>query len=83
MTATSNDSRINAGADVGFLVTKRPGVGHTNAGRWWAHWRLTDLARLRGYPTTLTVDDAPVRMTLDSALAQLRAGGYGTPLETS
>ena len=28
-------------------------------------------------------DDAPVRMTLDSALAQLRAGGYGTPLETS
>ena len=75
--------RRNANADVAVLVTKRAGVGHTNAGRWWAHWRLTDLARLRGYPTTLTVDDAPVRMTLDSALAQLRAGGYGTPLETS
>ena len=75
--------RRNANADIAILVTKRHGVGHTNAGRWWAHWRLADLARLRGYPTTLTVDDAPVRMTLDSALAQLRAGGYGTPLETS
>ena len=76
--------RRNANADIAILVTKRPGVGHTNAGRWWAHWRLHDLARLRGYTPDLNAaiaDQAPIRMTLDSALAQLRAGGYGTPLE--
>jgi len=28
-----------------------------------------------------TADQAAVRMTLASALTQLRAGGYGTPLE--
>ena len=76
--------RRNANADVAVLVTKRAGVGHANAGRWWAHWRLHDLARLRGYTPDLNAaiaDQAPIRMTLDSALAQLRAGGYGTPLE--
>ena len=76
--------RRNANADVAVLVTKRPGVGHANAGRWWAHWRLHDLAQLRGYTPDMAAtiaDQATVRMTLDSALTQLRAGGYGTPLE--
>ena len=74
--------RVNAGADVAVLVTKRAGVGHVNAGRWWAHFHLANLARLRGYPTTVPIaDQAVVRMTLASALTQLRAAGYGTPLE--
>lgn len=74
--------RVNARADYALLVTQRRGVGAANAERWWAHARVGDLARLRGYPTSFELaDDAPVRMTLASALAQLRAAGYGHPLE--
>lgn len=29
--------RINAGAAIGVLVTKRKGIGPANAGRWWVH----------------------------------------------
>lgn len=80
--AETERERHNAKADVAVLVTKRAGVGHTNAHNWWAHFHLHDLARLRDYPTTVpTADQAAVRMTLASALTQLRAGGYGTPLE--
>jgi hypothetical protein len=74
--------RVNARADVALLVTQRRGVGAPNAERWWAHLRMGDLARLRDYPAGIHVaDDAPVRMTFASALAQLRAAGYGHPLE--
>lgn len=73
--------RINASADVALLVTQRRGVGAANADRWWAHLRVGDLARLRDYPDAVELaDDAPVRMTFASALAQLRAAGYGHPL---
>ncbi|GAB2457670.1 hypothetical protein [Xylanimonas ulmi] len=75
--------RRNANAEAALLVTKRAGKGHANAGQWWTHWRLGHLAQVRGYPVDLTdsiADDAVVRMTLASALAQLRAGGYGDPM---
>lgn len=76
--------RVNARADVALLVTQRRGVGAPNADRWWAHFRMGDLARLREYPVGFNLaDDAPVRMTLASALAQLRAAGYGHPLEAT
>lgn len=80
--AETERERVNAAADVGLLVTKRKGYSADNAGQWWAHWRLGDLARLRGYPPTIAVaDGAHVRMTLADALTQLRAGGYGDPLD--
>lgn len=36
----------NAGADVGFLVWKRPGLGESRAGEWLAVMRLDDMAVL-------------------------------------
>lgn len=69
---------------VGFLLTKRAGKGPQNAGAWWTHWWLSDLAALRGYDSELLAEirrhDALVRMTYDSALVQLRAAGFGIPL---
>jgi hypothetical protein len=74
--------RTNSHADIAFLVTQRAGIGAPNAHRWWAHLRVGHLAHLRGYPADLNLaDEAPVRMTLASALAQLRAAGYGEPLD--
>ena len=73
----------HAGALAGALVTKRKGVGATNAHRWWAYVRASWLATWRAYPAELAAQagpDATVRMTYDSLLAQLRACGYGDPL---
>jgi len=36
----------NAGADVGFLVWKRPGVGETRAGEWLAVMTLEQMSVL-------------------------------------
>lgn len=74
--------RTNAGAAVALLVTQRRGVGAPNAYRWWAHWRHGWIADLRGYPADLRdqiTDRSVIHMNVDSALAQLRAAGYGTP----
>lgn len=38
--------RKNAGANFGFLVTQRAGVGYPRAGEWWAYVRLGELLRL-------------------------------------
>lgn len=38
--------RKNAGANFGFLVTQRAGVGYPRAGEWWAFVRLGELLRL-------------------------------------
>lgn len=74
--------RINARADVAFLVTQRRGVGPARAELWWAHMHVGRLLVLRGaIRTVIPADDAVVRMTLAAALAQLRATGYGDPLE--
>lgn len=77
--------RVNRGADVAALVTKRKGKGAPNAGQWWAYlhgWAFYCLAELT---VTDRVDRAPiadlpaVRITLAELVALLRAAGYGTP----
>lgn len=73
--------RINAGADVGILVTKRKGVGAPNAGRWWAHLRLSWLLDLTDVRGAHLCGLLPVRMTLADALLTIRAAGYGDPVE--
>lgn len=81
--AQAEAERTNAGAHVGILVTKRKGVGAPNAGRWNAFLTLGTIARLRDYPPDIVhapADTAVVRMSLESALVQLRCAGYGDPL---
>jgi hypothetical protein len=52
----------NAGANFGFLVTQRAGVGYPRAGEWWAYASLGDLSNLR-YGNTLS-DPTIVRLAL-------------------
>lgn len=82
--AETERERFNAHAEVAFLVVQRAGVGAPNAHRWHAYWRHGWIADLRDYPADLrdmVTDASVIRMSLDSALAQVRAGGYGTPLD--
>lgn len=75
--------RVNAGAAVALLVTKRKGYGAARAGSWWAHVRLSVLDDLAdgAVPVTDALRRIPVRLTLDDALHLLRSAGYGTPLD--
>jgi hypothetical protein len=76
--------RRNAHADVAFLVTQRRGVGPARAEQWWAHMHVRQLLDLRGITLpVIPADDAVIRMTLAGTLAQLRASGYGEPLEVA
>lgn len=52
----------NAGANFGFLVTQRAGVGYPRAGDWWAYGTLGDLFHLRF--GTATPDSTIVRLSL-------------------
>jgi hypothetical protein len=54
----------NAGANLGFLVTQRAGVGYPRAGQWWAFATLGDLALLR-YGLAVA-DSTLVRLPLSS-----------------
>src|SRR5699024_5165203 len=64
----------NANADIGILVTKRPGIGHGNAHRWWAHARLCDGI---GSKCEETGDHATIiRWYLGDALAWLKREGW-------
>lgn len=78
LTATETERR-NAGAAIAFLVTQRAGVGLPNAHRWHAHMTVRTFLELLGATNAITPPDPDValRMTLDSALALLRAAGYG------
>jgi len=74
--------RMNAGAEVAFLVTQRAGHGPQNAHNWWAHWRLgwlMGLDDLFAPPAGLDIH-TPIRLTLGNTLLILRAWGWGTPL---
>lgn len=71
----------NAGAEVAFLVTARPGVGPANAHRWWAWWRLGDLADL--FDAGVEEVETPVRMLYADALQLLRRRGYGDPVTST
>lgn len=52
----------NAGANFGFLVTQRSGVGYPRAGEWWAYANLGDVCNLR-YGISVR-DSTIVRLTL-------------------
>ena len=53
----------HAGANFGFLVTQRAGVGYPRAGQWWAYASLGDLLTLR---SGVRIDDSTfVRITLE------------------
>lgn len=68
----------NARADYGILVCKKAGVGHANAGRWWAYLRGDDFLSLSGHRASTPV--GVVRITLAEAVALLRQAGYGDEL---
>lgn len=56
--AEAEKEKQNAGANYGFLVTQRAGVGYPNAGNWWAYAALGDLFSLgtdNSYPSDLLV----------------------------
>lgn len=82
----TEQQRANGGWDVAFLVVQKRGIGAPNAHRWHAYWRHGWIADLRGYPADLRdliTDRAVIRMSVESAFAQLRAAGYGEPLTHS
>lgn len=72
----------NARAELGVLVTKRPGYGPARAASWWAHVDLTDWAYVAGAMPPVPEDllSAPLRMHLSTMVGILRAAGYGEPL---
>jgi len=70
--------RVNAGADVAFLVTQRAGFGPERAALWWAHLRLVDLDAAREHDTEhALVGATTIRLHLADALFILRCNGYG------
>lgn len=73
--------RRNAGADIGILVTKRPGYGPNRAASWWAHVDLPTFYCLsqatRPLPVHLLAQ--PVRLHLSTLVPLLHTAGYGTP----
>jgi hypothetical protein len=65
--AESQREAKNAGANFGFLVTQRAGVGYPRAGQWWAYASLGDLLTLRS--GVRTSDSTFVRLTLQDLVA--------------
>jgi hypothetical protein len=63
----------NAGANFGFLVTQRAGVGYPRAGEWFAFARLGDVLTLS---TGHLIDDSiVVRVSLRDLVSIIRAEG--------
>lgn len=60
--AEAEREKQHAGANFGFLVTQRAGVGYPRAGEWWAYSSLGDLFKLR-YGTA-SADSTIVRIAL-------------------
>ena len=77
--------RLNDGADIGILVTKRRGVSGTRAGEWWAVLDggvFGDLVYepepgAKPFSRTLGI---PVRVHLANVVQLLRESGFGDPL---
>jgi len=71
--------RLNAGADIGILVTKRTSYGPARAGAWWAHLALSTWDVLYEAPAPRPWDPAlSLRLRLDTVVPLLHAAGYGT-----
>lgn len=71
--------RVNAKADVAFLVIQRAGIGPDNAGRWWAVMEADDYATLAAPASDYyhAPKSAPVRMHLADMVRTLRNAGHG------
>jgi hypothetical protein len=79
--AEAEQERVNRGADVMLLVTKRKGKGAASVGQWWAHlpgWTFAQLAY--SYHGQQCYEVPAVRITYDDALTLLRRAGYGDEL---
>lgn len=75
--AETDDERVNAGADLGVLVVRRP---YANVRAWWAIVPLGVAAYLNGPFNAIEHDGPPVRVLLADVVDLLRAAGYGDPL---
>ena len=62
--------RRNAGANYGFLVTQRAGVGYPRAGEWWAYSTFGNLSRL-SHGSVLS-SDVFVRVTVAELVGMIR-----------
>lgn len=71
--------RRNAGADIGLLVMKRASYGEKRAGEWWCVMSVQTFTFLAGGSLARLVGicGTPVRMHLRTAVALLKAAGYG------
>lgn len=86
--AETERERINADAEIGFLVVQRRAVGEANAHRWWAITTTDVIARLLGAGKwqvverdgTKTTSSRPVRLLLEDMLHLLRGAGWGDAL---
>lgn len=71
--------RTNAAADLALLVVKRS--GSADPATWWCYVRLGDFLHWLGANITAANPMAPVCMSLQDVLRQLRRTGYGEPLD--
>lgn len=62
--------RQNAGANYGFLVTQRAGVGYPRAGEWWAYSTFSNLSRLSH--GSVLPSDVFVRVTVAELVGMIR-----------
>lgn len=83
MTETETE-RVNAAAEIGVLVLRRPGVGSAQAGRWDCYLPLHAIVGLAADAPLLRaltepIVSAPLRLTLAEACELLVTAGYGKP----
>jgi hypothetical protein len=76
--AETETERINAAADIGILVVRRP---RANVAAWWAVIPLDVAAYLASPYDAISHGGPPVRMLLADAVRLLRGAGYGDPLD--
>lgn len=78
----TRDEALNADADLGILVVKRPGT--QDVGRWFAHVETIDWLTLLGVPFEAWpggIGRSLVMTPLADLAIILRHAGYGDPIE--
>jgi hypothetical protein len=74
--------REHANAAIGILVTKRPGVGAANVGRWWAIVTYQTLTVILGRGLHSPGQASrPLRMHLQDMVRLLRENGWGDQID--
>lgn len=79
----TEEQRQAAGADVGVLVRKRPGVGLARAAEWDAYlptWQVAQLLGVTEQAALQTVRNDVWRTNLESVARLLAHAGYGVPI---